>query len=353
MILGDLGADVVKVERPDSGDDSRQWGPPFAGDSGESCYFLSVNRNKRSVCVDLKTAQGREIVAELAADSDILVENHLPGRLDRLGLGYDELSAKNKGLIYCSITGFGQTGPYASRPGYDIIAASLGGLMHITGPKGGDPVKTGVALTDLTTGLYAHGAIMAALLQRQRNGGVGQHIDVDLLSSQVSCLANLGANYLMEGREASRWGTAHESIVPYQSFATADGYLTLGGANDRQFGEMCQRIGRPDLAQDPHLQSNAQRVQHRHRLIAEMSRTLLSKTTDEWLRALDGAGFPYAPINPLRRVFEDPQVLHHGLVDTVSHPTAGPLAMVGPAVRFSGSDNRIRLPPPGAHYSQG
>ena len=222
MILGDLGADVLKIERPKVGDDTRAWGPPFVG--GQSCYFLSINRNKRSVCIDIKSPKGKKLIMQLAAQSDILVENYLPGKLNEMGIGYEDIKAVNPKIIYCSITGYGHSGPYSIRPGYDIIAASVGGLIHVTGPEDGDPCKTGVALTDLTTGLYAHGAIMAALFQRERNG-TGQHIDVNLLSSQVSCLVNLGANYLMAGREAKRWGTAHESIVPYQSFASTDGYL--------------------------------------------------------------------------------------------------------------------------------
>ena len=351
MILGDLGADVLKIERPKVGDDTRAWGPPFVG--GQSCYFLSINRNKRSVCIDIKSPKGKKLIMQLAAQSDILVENYLPGKLNEMGIGYKDIKAVNPKIIYCSITGYGHSGPYSLRPGYDIIAASVGGLIHVTGPEDGDPCKTGVALTDLTTGLYAHGAIMAALFQRERNG-TGQHIDVNLLSSQVSCLVNLGANYLMAGREAKRWGTAHESIVPYQSFATTDGYLTVGGANDRQFRELCAKIGRKDLAEDSQFATNALRVQNRRRLIDEMASTIKTKSNDEWINIFAGANFPYGPINTLEKVFQDPQIVHSGIVSEVQHPTAGKIRMVGPPVEFSGSGNEIRLPPPilGQHTVQ-
>ena len=343
QILGDLGADILKIERPKVGDDTRSWGPPFVGNT--STYFMSINRNKKSVCIDLKSSNGKEIIKQLAKQSDVLVENYLPGKLDEFGLGYEDLKIINPQLIYCSITGYGITGPYATRPGYDVIASSVGGLIHVTGPEDGAPCKTGVALTDLATGLYAHGAIMAALFQRQKTG-VGQRISANLLSTQVSCLVNLGANYLMAGQEAKRWGTAHESIVPYQAFATSDGYLTVGGGNDRQFRELCHRIGCTQLSSDPKYLTNALRVKHRRELIDQLAEIMSTKSNAEWINIFNGANFPYGPINSLSQVFTDPQVKHNRLVQEIDHPTAGTVKLVGPPVEFSGSGNRIRLPPP-------
>ena len=344
QILGDLGADILKIERPKVGDDTRSWGPPFVGNT--STYFMSINRNKKSVCIDLKSSNGKEIIKQLAKQSDVLVENYLPGKLDEFGLGYEDLKIINPQLIYCSITGYGITGPYATRPGYDVIASSVGGLIHVTGPEDGAPCKTGVALTDLATGLYAHGAIMAALFQRQKTG-VGQRISANLLSTQVSCLVNLGANYLMAGQEAKRWGTAHESIVPYQAFATSDGYLTVGGGNDRQFRELCHRIGCTQLSSDPKYLTNALRVKHRRELIDQLAEIMATKSNAEWINIFNGANFPYGPINSLSQVFTDPQVKHNRLVQEIDHPSAGTVKLVGPPVEFSGSGNRIRLPPPG------
>nr|SVE81920.1 EOG090X05UC [Daphnia magna] len=343
QILGDLGADILKVERLKVGDDTRSWGPPFLGNT--SCYFISINRNKKSICIDLKSNNGRKIIQELALQSDVLVENYLPGKMEEYGLGYEDLQKINPQLIYCSITGYGSTGPYASRPGYDVIASSMGGLIYVTGPEDGAPCKTGVALTDLATGLYAHGAIMAALFQRQKTG-CGQRISANLLSTQVACLVNLGSNYLMAGQEAKRWGTAHESIVPYQAFATSDGYITIGGTNDRQFRELCSRINRSHLSSDPKYLTNALRVEHRRELVEELGKTLSTKTNAEWLESFRGAHFSYGPINSLSEVFADPQVQHNDMVQEVDHPSAGTLKLVGPPVKFSGTGNRIRLPPP-------
>lgn len=343
QILGDLGADIIKIEKLKVGDDTRSWGPPFVGNT--SCYFMSINRNKRSVCINLKSCEGQEIIQHLAKQSDVLVENYLPGKMEEYGLAYEDLQKVNPQLIYCSITGYGNTGPYASRPGYDVIASSMGGLNYVTGPEDGPPCKTGVALTDLATGLYAHGAIMAALLQRQKTGR-GQRISANLLSTQVACLVNLGANYLMAGQEAKRWGTAHESIVPYQAFTTSDGYMTVGGANDRQYQEFCSRIKRSDLSSDPKYLTNALRVKNRRELVDELTKTMSTKSNAEWIELFHGANFSYGPINSLSKVFADPQVAHNSLVQEIEHPTAGPLKIVGPPVEFSDSGNRIRLPPP-------
>ena len=343
MILSDLGAEVLKIERPKVGDDTRAWGPPNIGNN--SCYFMCVNRNKKSVSVNLKDAEGQKIVKELALQNDVLVENYIPGKMEEYGLGYETLKKLHPKLIYCSITAYGDTGPYAKRAGYDVIASSIGGFLHITGPEDGDPCKPGVALTDLTTGLYAHGAIMAALFQREKTG-LGQKIGINLLSAQLASLVNLGANYLLANQEAKRWGTAHESIVPYQSFATADGYLTLGGVTDRQFRELCSKLNRLDLANDNRFLSNAERVRNRKVLVEEISRTLASKTNEQWLAIFHDATFAYGPINTLSQAFQDPQVLHSRIVQEIEHPTAGILQLVGPPVQYSGSENRIRLPPP-------
>jgi succinate--hydroxymethylglutarate CoA-transferase len=262
MMLGDLGADIVKVEHP-LGDDTRQWGPPYAKD--QSAYFLCVNRNKRSITVNFKERKGLEIVKRLALKSDVLVENYLPGKLESMGLGYDDLSRENPGLIYASITGYGQTGPFAKRPGYDVIIEAEAGLMHITGERDGEPVKVGVAITDLTTGLYTKGAILAALFAREKTGK-GQRIDVSLLECQVASLANIGSNFLIGGKEAQRMGTQHGAIVPYQSFKTKDGRVVVGAGNDRQFQKFCTALGRLDLICEK-FSTNQLRVENRLDLV--------------------------------------------------------------------------------------
>uniref|UniRef100_A0A9J7ZDN8 Succinyl-CoA:glutarate-CoA transferase n=3 Tax=Cyprinus carpio TaxID=7962 RepID=A0A9J7ZDN8_CYPCA len=327
MILGDLGAEVIKVERPGSGDDTRAWGPPFVGE--ESAYFLSVNRNKKSIAVDLKDPEGTKLVTKLAKVCDVLVENYLPGKLNEMGLGYEELSKVAPQLIYCSITGYGQTGPESHKPGYDSIASAVSGMMHITGPEDGDPVRPGVAMTDLATGLYTQGAVMAALLQRQKTGR-GLHIDCNLLSSQVACLTHIAANYLNAGIEASRWGTAHGSIVPYQ-------VLSMNG-----------------LAESPKYKINKLRVQHRKELLQILSERFMQETTGEWLRRFEGTGVPCGPINNIQQVFANPQVAHNGLILEMDHPTSGRIAVPGPAVRFSSFESGNPMPPPviGQHTVQ-
>ncbi|KAK2869764.1 hypothetical protein Q8A67_024156 [Cirrhinus molitorella] len=351
MILGDLGAEVIKVERPGSGDDTRAWGPPFVGE--ESAYFLSVNRNKKSIAVNLKDSKGTKLVTELAKVCDVLVENYLPGKLNEMGLGYEELSKVAPQLIYCSITGYGQMGPESHKPGYDSIASAVSGMMHITGPEDGDPVRPGVAMTDLATGLYTQGAIMAALLQRQKTGR-GLHIDCNLLSSQVACLTHIAANYLNAGIEARRWGTAHGSIVPYQGFKTKDGYLVVAAGNDQQFMKVCKVLSMNGLAESPKYKSNKLRVQHRKELLQILSERFIEETTGEWLKRFEGTGVPCGPINNIQQVFTNPQVAHNGLILEMDHPTSGRIAVPGPAVRFSSFECSNPIPPPviGQHTVQ-
>uniref|UniRef100_A0A1A8L0U6 Chromosome 7 open reading frame 10 n=2 Tax=Nothobranchius pienaari TaxID=704102 RepID=A0A1A8L0U6_9TELE len=343
MILGDLGAEVIKVERPGGGDDTRTWGPPFIG--SESVYFLSVNRNKKSLAVDLKHPRGAAIIQELAGVCDVLVENFLPGKLDQMSLGFEDVSRQNPGLIYCSISGYGQTGPLSQSPGYDSIVSAVSGMMHITGPEDGEPVRPGVAMTDLATGLYAHGAIMAALLQRLKTGR-GLHIDCNLLSSQVSCLSHIAANYLNAGQEAQRWGTAHESIVPYQGFRTKDGHIVVAAGNDRQFVRVCQVLELMELTEEMKYRTNRLRVQNRRQLLHVLSQRFLQENTADWLKRFQGSGVPVGPINSIQEVFSEPQVRHNGLIQEMDHPTAGHVAVPGPAVLFSSFSPAGPTPPP-------
>lgn len=298
-----------------------------------------------SISINMKKPEGSYLVQQLAAKSDVLVENYVTGKLAKFGLDYDTLKNIAPHLIYCSITGYGSTGPYNSRPGYDVIAASMGGLFHITGPEDGEPCKVGVAMTDLSTGLYAHGAIMAALLQRDKTGK-GQKIDCNLLSTQVSLLANLGSNYLNYGSEAKRWGTAHESIVPYQAFKTSDGYITTGAGSDKQFKVLCTFLGMESLCEDQRYLTNKDRVHNRKALISLLSKKFEAHPTDHWLQLFEGSGISYGPINNMEQVFSDPQVLHNKMIVEMSHKSAGSIKLLGPAVNFSESTNMPRLAPP-------
>ncbi|GFT44827.1 succinate--hydroxymethylglutarate CoA-transferase [Nephila pilipes] len=343
MILGDLGAEVIKVENPNGGDETRNWGPPFI--NNESAYFISINRNKKSIAIDLKMPQGRDLIKELAVKSDVLVENFVPGKLSSFGLDYDSLKQIAPHLIYCSITGYGSTGPYATRPGFDVIAASMSGLLSITGPEDGEPCKVGVAMTDLATGLYAHGAIMAALLQKMKTGK-GQNIDCNLLSTQVSLLANIGSNYLNAGYKANRWGTAHESIVPYQAFRTKDGYVTVGAGSNKQFKVLCEILNVQHLLTDPKFLTNKDRVKNRKILISELNNIFSKQTTQQWMNKFEGCDIPCGPVNKIEQVFNDPQVIHNKMVIDMIHSTAGNIRMTGSAVKYSDINNQGRLPPP-------
>lgn len=273
------------------------------------------------------------------------MENFVPGTMSRLGLGFEDLQADAPGLIYCSLTGYGPTGPYSNRPGYDVMAASVGGLLAVTGPASGPPCKVGVAMTDLATGLYAHGAIMAALLDRNKTG-IGQKVDCDLLSTQVACMANLASSYLNAGVEAKPFGTAHASIVPYQAFQTRDGYVSVAGNSNAQFAALCSRLELTHLVDDERYHINSSRVKNRESLIQVIEEKFKECSTKEWLEKFEGATFPYAPVNNLSQTFSDPQIVHKGLVHTVQHPTAGPVKVIGPAVQFSRSQNEVRGAPP-------
>ena len=343
MLLGDLGADVIKVERPGTGDDTRTWGPPFA--SGESAYYLCCNRNKRSLTVDLKSPAGIEIILDLARRSDVLLENFSPGTTEELRLDYPRLARENPRLVYCSITGFGSDGPYRMKTGYDMVVSAIGGLMGITGEEGGRPVKVGVAITDVCTGLYAHGAVMAALMAREKTG-TGQHIDLSLLDVQVATLVNVASSFLVSGNLPKRWGTAHESIVPYQAFQAADSHIAIAAANDRLWVRLCKVIGRPDLGDDPRFRTNPLRVQHRALVIELVGEALAKKPRDEWVRLLEAEGIPCGPIQTMAEVFMDPQVVHREMVTEVAHPKAGTVKMVGIPAKYSATPLGIRRPPP-------
>lgn len=362
QMLADLGADVIKVERPGAGDDTRGWGPPWlrdaAGeDTSEAAYYLCANRNKRSITIDITQAEGQELVRKLAAQSDVVLENYKLGGLKRYGLDYDSLKAVNPRLVYCSITGFGQDGPYAARAGYDFLIQGLGGLMSITGrpddETGGGPMKVGVALTDILTGLYASNAVLAALAWREQSGE-GQYIDLALLDVQVACLGNQAMNYLSTGKNPKRLGNAHPNIVPYQDFPTADGYMILAIGNDAQFARFCTAAGQPGLAEDARFKTNRGRVENRAELIPQLKRLTIERNTADWIATLEAISVPCGPINSLADVFADPQVQARGLKVTMPHPAAGSVSLVASPMRLSATPVEYRNPPPllGEHTQQ-
>jgi crotonobetainyl-CoA:carnitine CoA-transferase CaiB-like acyl-CoA transferase len=349
QLLADLGAEVIKVERPGAGDETRGWGPPWlAGEDGEetreSAYFTCANRGKKSVAVDLGTPGGQALVRRLAERSDVLLENFKVGGLGRLGLGYEHLAALNPRLVYCSITGFGQTGPYRSRPGYDFLVQAMGGLMSVTGEPGGEPMKVGVAITDILTGMYAATAVLAALAHRERSGR-GQHVDLALLDVQVASLANQAESYLVTGHPPRRLGNAHPSIVPYQAFATRDGHVVVAVGNDGQFARLCEVAGRPELASDPRFATNAARVENRAALVPILSALLGARSSRDWIAALETAGVPCGPINDLAQVFEDPQIRARGMRVEVPHPLAGKVPVVGSPIHLSETPVQHGSPP--------
>ena len=343
MLLGDLGAEVIKVERPGGGDDTREWAPPFA--AGESAYYLCVNRNKKSVALDLKSPKGIAAVRALSARSDVVLENFRVGVADKLGLGYEALAQGNPGLVYCSITGYGQTGPYRDLPGYDFILQAMSGLMSVTGEPGGEPMKLGVATVDLTAGMYAAVAILAALRSRDATGQ-GQRIDLALMDSALSWLANVGGNYLVSGNVPGRFGNAHATIVPYQVFRSKDGHLAVGIGNDGQYRTFCGIAGAPELSSDERFSTNPARVRNREALIPLLERVFARRPTAEWIELLWGEGIPAGPINTVDRALEDPNTVARGMVVGMPHSKAGSVRLIGSPMKFSATPVEYRRPPP-------
>ena len=352
--LADLGADVIKVERPITGDDTRQWGPPFLKNSEghettESAFYLAINRNKRSITVDISKPEGQEIIKKLVLQSDIVIENYKVGQLRKYGLDYDSLKALKNDLIYCSITGFGQTGPYAHRPGYDYIVQGMGGFMSVTGEKedlpGGGPQKAGVAIADIFTGMYATSAILAAVVHRDRTG-IGQYIDLSLLDVQIATMCNVASNYLTSGVSPKSWGNASANIVPYQTFKASDGWIIVAAGNDSQFRHFVESGHEPQLADDPRFSTNPERVRHRAELDPLLQKMVLKKSKKEWIELLDTANVPCGPINNFKEVFENEQVIARQIKMEMPHPTAGKVNLVRSPMRLSETPVVENRPPP-------
>ncbi|EFF73011.1 CaiB/BaiF CoA transferase family protein [Achromobacter piechaudii] len=362
QILADLGADVIKVERPGQGDDTRSWGPPFlkdeAGqDTTDGAYFIATNRGKRSITLDLQTPEGQALVKELCRDADVVLENYKVGTLARLGLDYDSLSKINPRLVYCSVTGFGQTGPRAAEPAYDFLIQAMGGLMSVTGERddrpGGGPQKVGVPIVDLTTGVYAALGIVAALLRRSQTGQ-GEYIDVAMLDVQVGLLANQAMNFLLGNRVPRRTGTAHPNIQPQRTFACADGDIVIVVGNDAQFAALCRLLGKPELAEDPRFVSNSKRVTHQATLDPILDAIFITQPRAHWLAALKSAGVPAGSINTVPEVFDDPQVAHRAMLRHLPHPAAKSVPQVMNPLRFATADLRADRAPPllGQHTAE-
>jgi len=344
MMLGDLGAEIIRVERPGVGDETRHWGPPWAGEL--SAYYLCTNRNKKCITLDLKKKEGQEIIRLLARRSDILLENFLPGDLAKMNLGYEDIRAVNPKIIYASVTGYGQNGPYRDLPGFDFILQAQGGLMSIIGEEDGPPMKVGVAIVDITAGLFACSAILAALHYRERTGE-GQHIDMALLDAQVAWLANQASNYLVSGKVPRRMGNAHPNIVPYETFKARDGiYLALGVGNDNQWKKFCKIAGIEHLMDDPRYATNPKRVEHRNILVPLLQEVFLQRDSGEWLKLLGEAEIPIGPINTIDRVFADPQVLFREMLVEMEHSKVGKLKLVGSPMKLSKTPVQYRIPPP-------
>ena len=360
--LADLGADVIKVERPVTGDDTRHWGPPFVKDhqgleTDESAYFICINRNKRSITVDISKPEGQEIIRKLAAESDIVLENYKVGDLAKYGLDYENLKKVKSDLIYCSITGFGQTGPYAHRPGYDFIIEGMGGFMSVTGEAegvdGSSPQKAGVAIADIFTGMYASTAILAAVVHRDQTGE-GQYIDMSLLDTQIAVMANVSSAYLTSGEVPRRLGNASSTIVPYQTFPTSDGWIIVAAGNDGQFRHFVTTGGEEHLADNPKFINNPQRVEHRKELVPLLEAMTRKKTKAEWIKLLEKANVPCGPINNFKEVFENDQVIARKVQIDVPHPTAGTMKLVASPMRLSKTPTEVRMPPPtlGQHTNE-
>jgi len=344
MILGDLGADVIKVEHPIRGDDTRQWGPPFA-DGGQSAYFISANRNKRSLTLNLKSERGLEILKQLIHKGDVLVENFKVGTLERLGLDEQSLKAINPGLIYCTITGYGYTGPYKNRPGYDFMAQALGGFMSVNGPVEGEPFRAGIAISDLSAGMFASNAILAALYRKAQNGS-WQRIDISLLDSMVALMSYAASNYLVSDEIPQRFGNAHPNIVPYQAFEAKDGYFAMAIGNDAQWKTFCLAIDKPDWIEDSRFKTNPARVDNRLVLIEKLDRFFEKGSIAEWLAMFEKNDLPAAPIHSMDQVFEDPQVQARELLLTTEHPLAGTIPLIGSPLKIPTNPTQVRLPPP-------
>lgn len=344
MMLGDLGADIIKVEIPEQGDETRHWGPPFA-EGGQSAYYLCVNRNKRSITLNLKSERGLSILKDLVRRSDILVENFRVGTLERWGLSYEELLHIRPGLIYCTITGYGYTGPDRDKPGYDFVIQAQGGVMSITGPAEGEPYKVGVAIADITAGLFACNAILASLYARAQTGE-GQRIDISLLDTQVAWLANVASNYLISGESPQRYGNAHPNIVPYQTFMARDGYFAIGVGNDRQWQKLCKILGQDDWAHDQRFATNADRVENRDILVNLLQIEFKKYDLAHWITGLEANGIPSAPINAIDQVFDDPQVRAREMTINFPHPTAGSVPLVASPMKIPTAPVQYRRPPP-------
>lgn len=343
MVLGDLGADVIKVEEPSRGDDTRQWGPPFTK-HGMSAYFISANRNKRSLTLDIKKQKGLAILRELVKKADVLVENYKVGTLEKLGLGYENLKQLKPNLIYCTITGYGNTGPSKDKPGYDFISQAQGGLMSLTGPVEGEPVRVGIAIVDIQAGLNACIAILAALFARDRQK-TGQRIDISLLDTQVGMLSYTASNYLVSGFVPKRYGNAHPNIVPYQSFKAKDGFFAFAAGNDLQWSRFCQEISHQHWAEDERFSSNPKRVANRQELIGLLAKLFVTKSVAEWLAVCEKASVPAAPINNIEQVFQDPQVLARGLV-TKTEINGETVAVLASPIQIPSQTISLRYPPP-------
>ena len=360
--LADLGAEVIKVERPGAGDDTRSWGPPFlrsrdGEETPDAAYYLAANRGKKSVAIDISTPAGQKAIRELAAISDVVLENYKVGQLKKYGLDYPSLRSVNPRLVYCSITGFGQTGPWAHRAGYDFIIQGAGGMMSVTGEAddqpGGGPQKVGVAVADLMTGMYATQAVLAALFHRERSGE-GQYIDMALLDVQVAMLANMNTNFLISGKVPHRWGNAHPNLVPYQTFKASDGWIIVAAGNDEQYRRLCEAGGRADLVTDPRFRRMRSRIENREALVPLLAEMIETRPSDRWIRDLEAAGVPCGAINDLAQVFDNPQVVSRGLRVDIERDDSGPIPLVGSPMRLSATPVRYELPPPrlGEHTAQ-
>lgn len=358
QLLGDYGADVIKIEKPGAGDDTRSWGPPFVKDTNgydtrESTFYLSANRNKRSVAIDITRAEGQALIRKLLAKCDVMIENFRVGALSKYRLGYEELRDEFPGLVYCSISGFGQTGPYRDRAGYDFLAQGMGGIMSVTGEPDGMPMKVGIGITDIMTGMHASTAILAALRHRDATGA-GQHIDLSLFETQISWLYYHAVEYLNTGENPARLGNAHASVVPYEVFETSDGHVILAAGNDGQFARFCDAAGHPEYAADPKFATNPARIRNRAELLPLIRGIFRNRTTDEWVAALEDAGVPCGPINTVSRVFDDPQTIARKMAIEMPHPQAGKVGLVAAPAKMSETPLSYRRPPPvcGEHTTE-